>query len=258
MPQSNIFRNDLFLEKKILVTGATSGIGYESVKNLSRMGADLILNGRSAKKLYKIESLLDDRSRVLVIPKDLSKRNSGSSLIESLPMEWLPLDGMFHAAGDILLKPLSLSTREDFDNLAEISLHSILNISKFISKKKYFSKGSSIVLMSSIASILGTTGLGYYSAIKSSINSICQSMAIELAPKEIRVNTILAGAVETSLSKDVTSSSFRLTLRRSRCSGASSGSPKKRISRRTAYSETVSGRKKKPIKRMEKKTHEKD
>ena len=204
MPQSNIFRNDLFLDKKILVTGATSGIGYESVKNLSRMGADLILNGRSSEKLYKIKSSLDERSRVLVIPKDLSERDSGSSLMKSLPVEWLPLDGMFHAAGNILLKPLSLSTREDFDNLAEISLHTILNLSKFISKKKYFAKGSSIVLMSSIASILGTTGLGYYSAIKSSINSICNSMAIESASKGIRVNAILAGAVETNMHTKVT------------------------------------------------------
>ena len=58
--------------------------------------------------------------------------------------------------------------------------------------------------MSSIASILGTTGLGYYSAIKSSINSICNSMAIELAAKGIRVNAILAGAVETNMHTKIT------------------------------------------------------
>ena len=115
----------------------------------------------------------------MIIQKDLLERNSASSLIKSLPDQWLPLNGMFHAAGNILLKPLSLSKQEDFENLAQISLHTILDMSKFISKKKYFANGSSIVLMSSIASILGTTGLGYYSAIKSSINSICQSMAIE-------------------------------------------------------------------------------
>ncbi len=204
MKEANIFRNDLFLEKKILVTGATSGIGYESVKNLSRMGADLIITGKSSEKLYKIKSSLDDRSQVLIIPKDLSDKNAGSYLIKSLPSEWLPLNGMFHAAGNILLKPLSLSSREDFDNMAQISLHTILDISKFISKKKYFANGSSIVLMSSIASILGTTGLGYYSAIKSSINSICNSMAIELASKEIRVNAILSGAVETNMHREIT------------------------------------------------------
>ena len=88
--------------------------------------------------------------------------------------------------------------------MAQISLHTILDMSKFISKKKYFADGSSIVLMSSVASILGTTGLGYYSAIKSSINSICNSMAIELANKGIRVNAILAGAVETNIHREVT------------------------------------------------------
>tara|TARA_B100000073_G_C23683445_1_gene553499 strand:- start:251 stop:1030 length:780 start_codon:yes stop_codon:yes gene_type:complete len=205
MESINIFQDNLFLEKKILITGATSGIGYECVRNLSSMGANLILTGRSSEKLDEIKISLDKRSNVLTIQKDFSKRNAGSSLIKSLPPEWLPLDGMFHAAGNILVKPLSLSNREDFDNLAQVSLHTILEISKFISKKKYFANGSSIVLMSSIASILGTTGLAYYSSIKSSINSICNSMAIELATKGIRVNTILAGAVETNMHKKITS-----------------------------------------------------
>ena len=106
MQHENIFRKDLFLEKKILITGATSGIGYETVKNLAKMGADLILTGRSAEKLQKIKSSLDNHSKVLIIPKDLSEKNSGSYLIESLPIEWLPLNGMFHSAGNILLKPL--------------------------------------------------------------------------------------------------------------------------------------------------------
>ena len=204
MQNTNIYRDDLFLEKKILITGASSGIGYESVKNLSRMGADLILTARSSEKLYNIKSTLDKRSNVFIIPKDLSEKNAGSCLMKSLPIEWLPLDGMFHAAGNILLKPLTLSNQEDFDNLAQVSLHTILDISKFISKKKYFAYGSSIVLMSSIASRLGTMGLGYYSAIKSSINSVCNSMAIELASKGIRVNAILAGAVETNMHKELT------------------------------------------------------
>lgn len=204
MDYVNIFKNDLFLGKKILITGATSGIGYESAKNLSRMGADLILTGRSYEKLCEIRNSLNERSNVLIIPKDLSEKKSGVSLIKSLPIECLPLDGMFHAAGNILLKPISLSNQEDFDKLAQVSLHSILDISKFISNKKYFINGSSIVLMSSIASKLGTTGLGYYSAIKSSINSICKSMAIELSTKGIRVNAILAGAVETNMHNEIT------------------------------------------------------
>tara|TARA_Y100001978_G_scaffold196667_1_gene206488 strand:+ start:1318 stop:2097 length:780 start_codon:yes stop_codon:yes gene_type:complete len=203
MQHENIFRNDLFSEKKILVTGATSGIGYESVKNLSRLGADLILTGRSLEKLNKIKNSLGNNSKVFIIPKDLSEKNAGNCLIKSLPDEWLPLNGMFHAAGDILIKPLSLSERGDYDYLAQISLHTLLEMTKFISKKKYFANGSSIVLMSSVASILGTTGLAYYSAIKSSINSICNSMAIELANKSIRVNTILAGAVETDMHRKI-------------------------------------------------------
>ena len=59
--------------------------------------------------------------------------------------------------------------------------------------------------MSSISSVLSTTGISYYSAIKSSINSLCRSMAIELSPREIRVNSILAGAIETNMNKEIDS-----------------------------------------------------
>ena len=199
MDSPNIFNESLFKGKIILVTGATSGIGFESSRALSKLGAKLIITGRSINKLTSLKNSLEKTSRVISYDVDLSKPKSCKNLIKSLPEEWLPLNGLFHSAGDILLKPISLSNEEDFDKLARVSLHSTLDIARLVSKKKYFADKSSIVLMSSISSLLSTTGISYYSAIKSSINSICRSMAIECSPRKIRVNTILAGAIETSM-----------------------------------------------------------
>ena len=205
MDSPNIFNENLFKGKIILITGATSGIGYESSIALSKLGAKLIIIGRSINKLKSLKNCLEKTSKVVTYDVDLSKPNSCKNLIESLPEEWLPLDGLFHSAGDILLKPISLSKEEEFDKLARVSLNSTLDIARLVTKKKYFANKSSIVLMSSISSVLSTTGISYYSAIKSSINSICRSMAIEFSPREIRVNTILAGAIETSMQKKLES-----------------------------------------------------
>ena len=205
MDYNYIYKEGLFKGKIILVTGATSGIGYETSRALSKLGAKLIIIGRSISKLKSLKNLLEDTSKVITYEVDLSKPKSCKKLIESLPEDCLPLDGLFHSAGDILLKPISLSNEEDFDKLARVSLNSTLDIARLVSKKKYFADKSSIILMSSISSLLGTTGIGYYSAIKSSINSICRSMAIEFSSREIRVNTILAGAIETSMHKKIES-----------------------------------------------------
>lgn len=205
MDYTNIFNERLFKGKRILVTGATSGIGYESSRALSKLGAELIITGRSLKKLKILKKYLEQTSKVITYDVDLSKPNSCKNLIESLPEKSLPLNGIFHSAGEILLKPISLSNEEDFDKLARVSLNSTLDIARLVSKKKYFANKSSIVLMSSISSVLSTTGISYYSAIKSSINSLCRSMAIELSPREIRVNSILAGAIETNMHKEIES-----------------------------------------------------
>ena len=205
MESSYIFRENLFKGYKFIVSGATSGIGYESVRLLSNLGADIIILGRSQKKLKDVQESLKKDSNIFPLEADLSTSNAFRNLIISLPDEWLPINGLFHSAGDILLKPLSLSKQEDFDYLVKVSLTSILNISALIAKKKYFDDKASIVLMSSISSLLSTMGLGYYSAVKSSINSICRSMAVELSSREIRVNAILAGAIETKMHSTIIS-----------------------------------------------------
>lgn len=80
----------------------------------------------------------------MIINNDLPEKNSGVSLNKLKPIEPLLLAEMFHTEHNILLMPSSLSNREDFDRLAQASLHSILNIFKFISNKKCFINGSSI------------------------------------------------------------------------------------------------------------------
>ena len=167
---------------------------------LSKLGAKLIIVGRS-KKLKISKNSLEKTSKVITYDVDLSNPKSCKNLIESLlkmNLKWL-----ISLWWDIAQTHFFIY-EEDFDKLARVSLN-LPCYCKLVSKKKYFANKSSIVLMSSISSVLSTTGISYYSAIKSSINSLCRSMAIELSPREIRVNSILAGAIETNMHKEIES-----------------------------------------------------
>ncbi len=200
--EGDIFLSTLFKGKKFLITGASSGIGAATAILLSNHGAEIIITGRNLENLRKVRNKMNG-SRVLIIEKDLSLKDAGFELLESLPADWMPLNGFFHSAGNSMIKPMAISNSDDFDKIASVSLRSALSISRAFFKKKYFADESSIVFISSIASVLTTTGMGYYSAIKASINSICRTLAIELATRKIRVNCILAGAIETKMHKEI-------------------------------------------------------
>ena len=139
------------------------------------------------------------------IRKDLSQIDSGMTILKNLPSDFLPLDGIFHAAGTVLIKPFPLCKKDDFDNMSNIALHSLLSFSKLFHRKKFFNDNASIIVMSSVASEYGTPGLGYYSAIKSAINSSCRNMAIEFSNRNIRVNAILSGAIKTQMHNKIIS-----------------------------------------------------
>ena len=124
--------------------------------------------------------------------------------IKTLPSDWLPLHGVFHAAGNELVKPIKLSSSSDFDLLMSVSSRAALNIGRAVASKGIMTHGGSLVFMSSVAAVTGTPGLSLYSASKGAIEAATRSLAVELAPKNIRVNAITAGAVETPMHQRLT------------------------------------------------------
>ncbi len=195
---NSIFSNEALKGRRILVTGASSGIGAHAVKFFSCLGAHVILVGRSTRKLDFISSQLSDKSSLVKVV-DLSVPDILYHEIKKIPSEWLPLDGVFHAAGHELVKPIRLIKSSDFDSLMSVSVQAALSIGRAASSKGVMSDGGSLVFMSSVAAITGTSGLSLYSASKGAIESMTRSLAVELSSKSIRVNSITAGAVETPM-----------------------------------------------------------
>lgn len=195
---NSTFSDEALKGRRILITGATSGIGANAAKFFSCLGAHVILVGRSAQKLGSISLQLSGKSSLIKVV-DLSAPDILYQEIKKFPSEWLPLDGVFHAAGLELVKPIRLIKSSDFDSLMTVSVQTALSIGRAASSKGVMSDGGSLVFMSSVAAITGTSGLSLYSASKGAIESMTRSLAVELSSKSIRVNSITAGAVETPM-----------------------------------------------------------
>ena len=184
--------------KTILVTGATSGIGFEICKQIINAGGNFIGIGRNIVSLqeYIDNSKLD---ACKAIKFDLIELENINSLVSELPVK---IDGLVHSAGIALVSPMQFFNFNDYETIRKINLDSVLVLFSELLKKKRINKQSSIVFISSISSIRGAKGNGLYAITKAALDSVSKVYANELSSKNIRVNTILPGMVETEMSME--------------------------------------------------------
>lgn len=180
--------------KQILVTGASSGIGRGIAIACSKMGASVIINGRNEQRLSETMSEMEGDEN-LSLAADLSNSISLVEMISRLPK----LDGVVHCAGigqRILCKQLQ---EQDLDTMMNVNVKAPVMLQTELLKQKKINRGASIVFISSIASDSPSIGNAVYSASKGAIISYANCLALELAPRQIRVNCILPAMVWTDL-----------------------------------------------------------
>ncbi len=183
------------VEKKILVTGASSGIGQSIAVECSRMGAALIITGRNEERLNATFKQLEGTGHMQVIA-DLHNEQQVNSMIDLLPS----LDGVVHAAGILTTLPFQFITKEKLNEIFAINFINPVLISQQLLHKKKINKGGSFVWISSIAgNLCASPGSSIYGASKSAIEGIVKGMALDLSGKGIRVNSINPGVIETSI-----------------------------------------------------------
>ncbi len=187
--------------KRILVTGASSGIGKAIAIECAKMGASVVLSGRNLERLEATLSELKalDSANLevahLVIPADLTDREQMQVLVEQMP----ELDGVVLNAGIGHTKMIAFLTEKDMDEVFPIDVYAPILLLKSLIKKKRIKRGASVVFMSSAATQRADVGNALYGAAKAAIASFSKTCAIELADKKIRVNSIHPGMVETPL-----------------------------------------------------------
>ena len=193
-------------DKTILVTGASSGIGKAIAIECSKMGAKVFITGRNEQRLQETFNQLDGEQPHYIVA-DLTIKEDIDNLVEKVK----DLDGLVNCAGISGHSLFSFLKEEEVKNMFDINFFSQMNICKQLLTKKKINKGASIVFLTSTSGILSSyIGGSIYSATKGALNGLIKSMAIELAPKKIRVNSVMPSMIETPImnSGDVTEEQF--------------------------------------------------
>lgn len=189
-----------FTGKRILVTGASSGIGAVITKTLSDAGAEVIMVAKDAEKLAAAAEPMRLKSFFSI---DLSDVPNIGTQIEAIIKEHGPLDGFVHSAGIGTVRPIKMCTYDYMKQMMDINFFSFIEIVRVITKKKNFNEGMGIVGISSVAAEEGNQSKTGYCASKAAMNGAIRCLAKELAPKKIRVNSVMPGITRTAILEQI-------------------------------------------------------
>jgi len=185
--------------RRILVTGAASGIGAATALLLNQLHAQVICVDSNQSALEKLVSSVD-YPRLVSKVFDLRDLVEIPSLLEAIVLEFGPLDGLVHAAGISATLPLRALTPDFWRDVFLLNTEAGIVLAKaFQNKKIYAGPRGSIVFVSSVMSLVGEKANVAYSMSKGAITSASRSMALELAPKGIRVNSVAPGFDRTPI-----------------------------------------------------------
>jgi NAD(P)-dependent dehydrogenase (short-subunit alcohol dehydrogenase family) len=191
--------------KHIVITGASSGIGREVAILVNKLGAKVSLIGRKKDSLKSlIRDLQGEENQFYEF--DVTNYIEIDNLISRIVATNGLIDGFVHSAGIEMTRPLKMLKVEHYREVFDINTISALEITKSITKNSNISTNASIIYISSIVGILGQPGKTAYSASKGALIAAAKCLALELAPKGIRINTILPALVETDMSSKVLAS----------------------------------------------------
>jgi len=196
-PLRPVFRDDCLEGRRIFVTGASSGIGRAVAIALSQRGARLVLNGRDEARLEQARASLAGEGHALA-PGALTDADATAALVKDAAKEGA-FDGIFHAAGFFQVLPAKITKQAQIDAAFNASVFGAYGIARAASARAVLVNGGSIVFMSSIAGEHGSAGLTAYAGAKAAVLGLTRALAMELAPRLIRVNAIMASTIETEM-----------------------------------------------------------
>ena len=189
-----------FKSKKILITGASGGIGGELVKKFVSLGGNVMGSGTKADKLDKIKKLYPS---IKVKKFDMSEHSRIEEFIDNVVLELGGLDILINNAGTNL-DNLSLRMKdEEWKKVIDVNLTATFLLSKYSIKKMLKNKFGRIVNIASVVGHVGNLGQPNYSASKAGIIGMSKSLAIEYAKKNITVNCVSPGFIVSDMTKGI-------------------------------------------------------
>ena len=191
------------IENKVaIVTGGSKGIGASIVKKLAQNGYIVVLNyNKSEKEAKEIENKFDN---VYAFKADISNYDEVKALVDFTINKLKKIDLLVNNAGIDLIKTINDTKIEEFDKVLKTNLYSAFYTSKEVSKYMINNKSGKIINISSIWGIIGASCEMAYSVSKAGLDAMTKSLAKELGPSNIQVNSIATGIIYTDMNTFLT------------------------------------------------------
>ncbi len=183
--------------KNYIITGASSGIGEACVRILASSENRLIVVGRNIEKLRSMATELD--GEIIPVQYDLSNLGNIKDVFCPCQEKNFKLDGLVYCAGLDGTWPIKTNNYENMQKIMNVNCFAFVEMCKFFFSKRFSNDNSSIVAVSSIASLTAEKGMVAYSISKAALNTAVKTAAKEFSRRGIRVNAILPAGVQTPM-----------------------------------------------------------
>jgi len=191
---------NLKLNNKVaIVTGASRGIGFSIANMLAEEGVKVALISRNIESLIKAREQMSHSENIIFFSGDIVDSNFVKITIEKVFKKWNKIDIMVNNAGINKDKILLRMKEQDWDNVINTNLKGCYNTMKSVSKYMLKQKSGKIINISSVIGQIGNSGQSNYAASKSGIEGLTRSLAVELGSRNININCIAPGYIETDM-----------------------------------------------------------
>jgi 3-oxoacyl-[acyl-carrier protein] reductase len=184
--------------KVAVVTGASKGIGAAIAKHLAAEGASVVVNYSSSQEAanHVVAEIVRGGGKAIAVKADMTQKADIERLFTASTKAFGEIDILVNNAGIYTPAPLEEITEEHFHKQIDLNVLGLI-LSTQEAVKHFNPAGGSIVNISSLVSSLGMPGMSVYSSTKAAVDAVTRSLAKELAPRKIRVNSVNPGMVET-------------------------------------------------------------
>lgn len=179
--------------KTVFITGASSGIGACCAEVFARGGANVLVSGRDKERLAEVAQKCGANARIFEC--ELNDSAQVSALAENLPA----FDGAVFCAGMDFRVPLRFASDAELENVMQTNLVSTMRLVRGLIKRRKVNKGGSLVFMSSVAGAFADAGHCLYGVSKAAVAALARELAVELAPRGIRANSLSPAMVKTPM-----------------------------------------------------------
>ena len=185
--------------KNVFITGSTRGIGLAMAHKFASLGANIVLNGRREIGEELISEFSDYGVQVIPISGDVSDSTDAKRMVEEAIEKLGSVDILVNNAGITKDKLMLKLTEEDFEQVLKVNLVGAFNMTQAVLKPMTKARQGAIINVSSVVGLIGNVGQANYAASKAGLIGFTKSVAREVAARNVRVNAIAPGMIESDM-----------------------------------------------------------